>query len=141
MRFLQYNLNLFFQNNLKITFAFNLVVSLWGLSSVNTQIENQNPVATDFKKHIEIQFEKVYLHLDRPYYSAGDDICIKAYLVDALTNKLSDNSNNLNVELISPESKIIKRLILNSCSPVLRERTWPGESSWMPSKAVSLPGI
>ena len=112
MRFLQYNLNLFFQNNLKITFAFNLVVSLWGLSSVNTQIENQNPVATDFKKHIEIQFEKVYLHLDRPYYSAGDDIWIKAYLVDALTNKLSDNSNNLNVELISPESKIIKRLIL-----------------------------
>jgi len=47
--------------------------------------ENQNPVATDFKKHIEIQFEKVYLHLDRPYYSAGDDIWIKAYLVDALT--------------------------------------------------------
>jgi len=78
----------------------------------NTQIENQNPVATDFKKHIEIQFEKGLLHLDRPYYSAGDDIWIKAYLVDALTNKLSDNSNNLNVELISPESKIIKRLIL-----------------------------
>ena len=59
-----------------------------------------------------MRFEKVYLHLDRPYYSAGDDIWIKAYLVDAVTNELYDNSDNLNLELISPGEKIIKRLIL-----------------------------
>jgi len=58
-----------------------------------------------------MRFEKVYLHLDRPYYSAGDDIWIKAYLVDAVTNELYDNSDNLNLELISPGEKIIKRLI------------------------------
>ncbi len=80
--------------------------------TINPQTENQVPLADRNKKNIEITFEKVYLHLDRPYYSSGEDIWIKAYLVDALTNKLSDNSNNLYVELVSPDSKIIKQIIL-----------------------------
>ncbi|MGD0756367.1 MAG: carboxypeptidase-like regulatory domain-containing protein [Bacteroidales bacterium] len=79
---------------------------------INPQSENQVPVPDRNKKNIDIPFEKVYLHLDRPYYSSGEDIWIKAYLVDALTNKLSDNSNNLYVELVSPDSKIIKQIIL-----------------------------
>lgn len=81
---------------------------------ISPQTENQVPLADRNKKNIEIPFEKVYLHLDRPYYSSGEDIWIKAYLVDALTNKLSDNSNNLYVELVSPDSKIIKQIILRS---------------------------
>jgi hypothetical protein len=80
--------------------------------TINPQTENQVPGPDRNKKNIEIPFEKAYLHLDRPYYSAGDDIWIKAYLVDAPTNKLSDNSNNLYVELVSPDSKIIKQMIL-----------------------------
>ena len=80
--------------------------------TINPQTENQVPLADRNKKNIEIPFEKVYLHLDRPYYSSGEDIWIKAYLVDALTNKLSDNSNNLYVDLVSPDSKIIKQIIL-----------------------------
>ena len=51
--------------------------------------------------------EKVYLHTDRTYYFPGDDIWFKAYLIDAADRLLSDNSNNLHVELISPSSKII----------------------------------
>jgi hypothetical protein len=97
---------------MKIAFVFNIMVALLWFSSINAQIEDQSVLLANYKKNIVIPFEKVYLHLDRPYYSAGDDIWIKAYLVDAVTNKLSDNSNNLNVELISPESKILKRLIL-----------------------------
>jgi hypothetical protein len=80
--------------------------------AINPQTENQVPVPDRNKKNVEIPFEKVYLHLDRPYYSSGEDIWIKAYLVDALTNKLSDNSNNLYVELVSPDSKIIEQIIL-----------------------------
>jgi hypothetical protein len=79
---------------------------------INPKTENQEPVPDMSKKNIEIPLEKVYLHLDRPYFSSGEDIWIKAYLVDALTNKLSDNSNNLYVELISPDSKIIKQMLL-----------------------------
>ncbi len=97
---------------IKIAFAFNIVAALLRLASVNAQIEDRNVPSSDYKNSVGIPFEKVYLHTDRPYYSAGDDIWIKAYLVDAITNKLSDNSNNLYVELISPESKILKRLVL-----------------------------
>jgi len=51
--------------------------------------------------------EKVYLHIDRDCYYAGDDIWFKAYLIDASDRVLSNHSNNLHVELISPTSKII----------------------------------
>jgi hypothetical protein len=56
--------------------------------------------------------EKVYLHLDRENYLAGDDIWFKAYLIDALDHLLTDHSNNLHVELISPFSKIISSRII-----------------------------
>jgi hypothetical protein len=51
--------------------------------------------------------EKVYLHIDRVLYNSGDDIWFKAYVIDPSTNKLSVNTNNLHVELIAPDSKII----------------------------------
>lgn len=97
---------------MKIAIVLNLMVSLLWSAIINAQIEDQSIPLSAQNKSVEIPFEKVYLHLDRPYYSAGDDIWIKAYLVDAMTNKLSDNSNTLNIELISPDSKILKRLIL-----------------------------
>jgi hypothetical protein len=89
-----------------------LAILSLGASPIRAQIKNQNPSLPEIRKNSEMRFEKVYLHLDRPYYSAGDDIWIKAYLVDAVTNELYDTSNNLNVDLISPGAKIIKRLIL-----------------------------
>ncbi|MBK7627299.1 MAG: TonB-dependent receptor plug domain-containing protein [Bacteroidales bacterium] len=59
-----------------------------------------------------ILIEKVYLHIDRENYLAGDDIWFKAYLIDALDHLLTDHSNNLHVELISPSSKIISSRII-----------------------------
>jgi hypothetical protein len=56
--------------------------------------------------------EKVYLHIDRENYLAGDDIWFKAYLIDALDHLLTNHSNNLHVELISPSSKIISSKII-----------------------------
>jgi TonB-dependent SusC/RagA subfamily outer membrane receptor len=79
---------------------------------VQSQTNNQNQAANKPKTKLDIPFEKVYLHLDKPYYSAGEDIWFKAYLVNAETNELFDNSNNLYVELISPQSKIIQKRIL-----------------------------
>ncbi len=51
--------------------------------------------------------EKVYLHTDRDFYSPGDNIWFKAYLIDATDRILTDHSNNLHVELMSPDLKII----------------------------------
>jgi hypothetical protein len=52
--------------------------------------------------------EKAYLHIDRNLYYAGDDIWFKAYVIDPSTNLLSDKTNNLHVELIAPDEKIIQ---------------------------------
>jgi hypothetical protein len=52
-------------------------------------------------------FEKVYLHTDRDYYSTGEDIWFKAYVVDAQTNMPLGNTNNLHVDLISPDAKVM----------------------------------
>ena len=56
--------------------------------------------------------EKVYLHTDRNTYYPGEDIWLKAYLIDASERLLSDHSRNLQVELISPSSDIIDSHIL-----------------------------
>jgi uncharacterized protein YfaS (alpha-2-macroglobulin family) len=56
--------------------------------------------------------EKVYVHTDRTYYFPGEDIWFKAYLIDAFDHLLSNHSNNLHVELISPSSKITDSRII-----------------------------
>lgn len=56
--------------------------------------------------------EKVYLHIDRSIYNSGEDIWFKAYVIDFLTNKPSENTNNLHVDLITPESQILQHKII-----------------------------
>ena len=56
--------------------------------------------------------EKVYLQTDRDYYTKGDDIWFKAYLVEDPDLSLSYNSMNLHVELISSRSEIIGSRII-----------------------------
>ena len=60
------------------------------------------------EKDIVTIAEKVYLHTDRHFYYSGDDIWFKAYVIDPSTNLLSDKTNNLHVELIAPDEKIIQ---------------------------------
>jgi hypothetical protein len=64
---------------------------------------------TDVKNQIA---EKVYLHVDRNIYNSGDDIWFKAYVVNPSTNKLSLNTNNLHVELISKDCNIIYNRVI-----------------------------
>jgi hypothetical protein len=72
----------------------------------------QNKTTTDKKTESPLQdIEKIYLHTDKSYYTTGEILWYKAYLVYAYTNVLFDNSNLLYVELISPDSKIIARNI------------------------------
>jgi len=59
-----------------------------------------------------ILIEKVYLHTDRSTYFVGEDIWFKAYLIDGLDHSLTNHSNNLHIELITPDLKIIARRII-----------------------------
>src|SRR5476651_274474 len=75
---------------------------------VSAQTKVQTPKTTSFK----LFFEKVYLHTDRDYYASGDDLWFKAYLVNGESNYPTFTSNNLYVDLVSSESKIISREII-----------------------------
>ncbi|RYG07491.1 MAG: hypothetical protein EOO07_27330, partial [Chitinophagaceae bacterium] len=50
--------------------------------------------------------EKVHLHLDKPYYAVGEDVWIKAYLVNAEKNEPSLLSKVLYVDLIDQKNEI-----------------------------------
>jgi TonB-dependent SusC/RagA subfamily outer membrane receptor len=50
--------------------------------------------------------EKVYLHTDKPYYIAGDDIWFKAYITSGGRHELTAISGVLNVELVSQEGQL-----------------------------------
>lgn len=76
--------------------------------SALAQSKTPAPKTTSFK----LFFEKAYLHTDRDYYATGDDIWFKAYLVNGESNYPTFTSNNLYVDLVSSESKIISREII-----------------------------
>ena len=56
--------------------------------------------------------EKVYLHLDKPYYAIGDNIWFKAYVINATTNKLTGISSAVYVELINENDSVKKQIKL-----------------------------
>jgi hypothetical protein len=56
--------------------------------------------------------EKVHLHLDKPYYAIGEDIWLKAYLVNSEKNEPSFLSKVLYIDLINNKSEIKKKLTL-----------------------------
>ncbi|MBK0379378.1 TonB-dependent receptor [Mucilaginibacter segetis] len=56
--------------------------------------------------------EKIHLHFDKPYYSIGDDIWFKAYVVNAENNELSELSKILYVDLVDDQDSIRKTLVL-----------------------------
>lgn len=64
--------------------------------------------------------EKVYLHLDKPYYAVGDDIWFKGYVTIGPLNYLSAFSKILYVDLIDPDDKIVQSLRLPLIAGVTR---------------------
>lgn len=53
--------------------------------------------------------EKLYLHLDKPYYAAGDSIWFKGYLVNATTHTSDLPDNFIYIELIDRKDSTIYR--------------------------------
>lgn len=65
------------------------------------------------KYHHENPQEKVYLHLDKPYYLAGETIWFKGYLFDATFHRIDSVSRVLYVDLIDEsKGKVIAQRIL-----------------------------
>lgn len=73
-----------------------------------TSLEN---LISAFEKYNDERVqEKVYLHTDKPYYAAGDDIWFKAYVFDAKTLGPTPKSNLLYVEFLDQKDKVRNRI-------------------------------
>lgn len=62
-----------------------------------------------FRTLQQIPVEKLYLHIDKPYYSAGENIWYSGYLVNAISLQPNALSKFIFVELINQSDSIIHR--------------------------------
>lgn len=98
----------------KITFSFliNTIalnsVMLFCFSSLSAQ-QMQDTVVTHFNIVEKVPQEKLYLHLDKPFYGAGEKIWFKGYLVNAVTHLDNMPSNFIITELINRSDSIVER--------------------------------
>jgi TonB-dependent SusC/RagA subfamily outer membrane receptor len=60
----------------------------------------------------KLAVEQIYIHMDKSYYTAGEGVWFKAYVLDAKTYKPSVLSEVLYVELINTEDEVLHQRIL-----------------------------
>lgn len=98
-----------------------ILMSMLLFMALHTHAQNKlKDVASkleDLNKKLPI--EKAHLHLDKPYYSVGDTIWVKAYVVDR-NNQFSNISNLLYVDVIDNKDSIKASLTL----PIIDGQGW-----------------
>ncbi len=88
-------------------------VSLLAFCTVSFSQSNDftKTIATRFSKlWLQLPQEKVYLHTDKPFYSAGEEIWFKAYLVNASTLFPNTQSRFIYTELVDQSDSVICRV-------------------------------
>jgi TonB-dependent SusC/RagA subfamily outer membrane receptor len=99
-----------FNNKAKLILALIIVIAGFAfISFTNIKITGTDP-SEDLANRLAEWYgkypqEKVYLHLDKQTYKAGENIWFKAYFLDATTHEPSSHSNILIVELINSFGK------------------------------------
>lgn len=91
-----------------------ILILYFFVCNINGQ-ETIKDIVTTFKRHVEDNpVEKIYLHLDKPYYAAGEYMYFRAYLTDIHLNQKNAASNIIYAELSDEEKQIVKRALLYS---------------------------
>ena len=98
----------------KATFSFEkntaalISVLLFYFSSLSAQ-QMQDTIIAHFNILEKVPQEKLYFHLDKPFYGAGEKIWFKGYLVNAVTHQDNMQSNFIITELINRSDSIVER--------------------------------
>lgn len=92
--------------NKKFTIILTALINI--LVLITPRVYSQQPIG-----NFKMFFEKVYLQTDREYYTAGEDIWYKAYLVNAISNNPTSTSGNLYVEIIASDATILNKQIIS----------------------------
>lgn len=93
------------QNKRSITVLLGVLLYFSSLSAQTMQ----DTIIANFSLMERIPKEKLYLHLDKPFYGAGEKIWFKGYLVNATTHQDNSQSNFIITELINRSDSIVER--------------------------------
>jgi len=90
-----------------------LIVIFYFIISLSFNLSAQNIESwIDSKK--PLLFEKIYVHVDREFYSPGDVIWMKVYQVNGITHQLNSNYRNIYIQLVSDKGKVVQDIVLFS---------------------------
>mgnify|MGYP007026187750 FL=1 len=85
----------------------------------------QDTIIANFSLMERIPKEKLYLHLDKPFYGAGEKIWFKGYLVNAITHQDNAQSNFIITELINVPTPLWNE---RKSAEILSDSTTPSPS-------------
>ena len=91
---------------LRVFFA-GILSSLFSLSASAQNM--QDTIIAYFNLLKNVPQEKLYLHLDKPYYGAGEKLWFKGYLVNAVSFKGSQLKTFIITDLITRSDSIVER--------------------------------
>ena len=84
-----------------------LVLFLWIVFTNFTYSQGQETSKYSIANDSINYREKVFLHLDKSYYNAGEDIWFKVYLLNAASHLWDAIRNVVYVDIVGPDNKII----------------------------------
>lgn len=95
--------NMTFLKTLALSCLCFLAISLFAQEQTNT------PASQFFINERNILREKLYIHLDKPYYAAGDTIWLRGTLVNADTHSYIVKSNYIYIDLLNSNDSVVSR--------------------------------
>ena len=94
-------------------YLFILLCSFNVLAAQNS-INNVDTIAGEFIKAIrKDKSEKVVVETNKWYYTAGEDLWLKAWVTNKVSNKFYSHSQNLYVDIVDERDSAIAQLLLN----------------------------
>ncbi|MGM0581129.1 MAG: TonB-dependent receptor plug domain-containing protein [Bacteroidota bacterium] len=94
--------------NLKMLLS---IVFILQCSTIYAQKFSAQRIADSIKNHFDVNpIEKIYLDLDKSNYVSGETIWFKGYITAGYFNQFSPLSKVVYVELIDPNSQLVKRV-------------------------------
>ncbi len=99
----------------KLYLSFTLILLI--LLSAFTLYPDTNPYLEQLKQRLSAYFnkfpqQKVFLHIDRNHYNAGENLWFKAYVANATTHHQDRRSTNLYVEMVNSKNQVVQQRII-----------------------------
>ncbi|HLY70493.1 MAG TPA: hypothetical protein VKR53_12245 [Puia sp.] len=82
--------------------------------SQNVLIPKLASLASDFTKSIRVDKEKFFVQTNKWYYTAGEDIWLRAYCINALSHQVMRKSKSLFVDVVNDQDSLVSQIMLNN---------------------------